>query len=747
MDTETKHVSLITSRLRRVRRTLYLASILEGVGYTLLAVTLLFWTSFAFDWLIDRYSDPTRIFRLLVAIVFAIIAIAAAGYWLFWRLLARVSLHHVALMIERRFPALEDRVVTALELGQGRHPFSQPLVARAASEAAGQLAALPLDSLVARGRAALRLTAGIACAAFVLGWIAVEPLYASVWRDRFFYLSDRRYPRQTHLQLVGFVDGIRKVARGRDLEILITPERGTRRPNRVTLRYELRQTGSSGRVVLSSAADGSFRHVFRNVVEPLTLQALGGDDRTAFHHVELVEPPLLSMVELRAVPPPHTREPARTLRYAGAPLSVAQETDYELTIGATKPLSWMRVASRLGDLPMTRINETTFQRKGRLGESLQLKAMFEDNDGITPLEPFLIEINATPDAPPILESTLVGIGSAVTRLARVPVRLKAKDDYGIAKLEFEWQRGSASAEQRAGEATPTDKKTMPAEATASAASRQPVSRLGSPEGQDGTEPPPGDVTANTPVFVTETVAFDLIPLDLSPSDRLDLMVVATDNDPLHGPHETRSERYHLEIVAPEELLARLATRELQMRLRFEQILGEIRSARASLAALEAGLSVQDDEPGQRRRLTLESAGMNLRKNRGETEGIAAAFRDILAEIRNNRVGNPALTDRIDQGIVQPLDQLQAESFPPLDRDLETMRSALLENRPVGEMFPRLSTGYNELVARCEAILRAMRKLEDFNEVIGSLRTIIAEQDRLLERTRAKQKQAVLDLLK
>jgi hypothetical protein len=71
-------------------------------------------------------------------------------------------------------------------------------------------------------------------------------------------------------------------------------------------------------------------------------------------------------------------------------------------------------------------------------------------------------------------------------------------------------------------------------------------------------------------------------LELKPKDKLFLMVQAADRFNLEGgPHLGASDRYQLDVVTPEDLLAMLEIRELGLRARFELTLGELGQLRDS----------------------------------------------------------------------------------------------------------------------------------------------------------------------
>src|SRR5262245_21610887 len=99
----------VLGRLRgRIRR--YVA--LEGTAIVLVVVGAAFWVSLAIDYWFELTS-PARAF--LLAVVMAGVAVAFVWYFAL-RVLRGLRHRGLALVLERHFPQLNDRLITAVEL-------------------------------------------------------------------------------------------------------------------------------------------------------------------------------------------------------------------------------------------------------------------------------------------------------------------------------------------------------------------------------------------------------------------------------------------------------------------------------------------------------------------------------------------------------------------------------------------------------------------------------------------------------
>jgi len=114
------------------------------------------------------------------------------------------------------------------------------------------------------------------------------------------------------------------------------------------------------------------------------------------------------------------------------------------------------------------------------------------------------------------------------------------------------------------------------------------------------------------------------------------------------------------------------------------------------------------------------------------------FRGFLAEVRNNRLdesssemdGGQGLAVRLDQQIIQPLDEIDRTLLPQLSRSLEAV--SRLVGRPE-EMRQQLATTLpqiEEVLARLNAVLDAMQRSQSFQEIVNMVISIKNEEQRL-----------------
>jgi hypothetical protein len=361
-----------------------------------------------------------------------------------------------------------------------------------------------------------------------------------------------------------------------------------------------------------------------------------------------------------------------------------------------------------------------------IGETKTLELVLHDVDGIKSNQPIRIVLSAVEDQPPQPVIQLRGIGSAITPQARLPFLGGVHDDHGIARIWLEY-----SVEGR----EPRRQTLKQLEAIA------------------------------TQVWIDE--AFEVDALRLEPGNKILVAVKASDRYNL-GPEPNigTGDRWMLDVVTPEKLRAMLESREIVLRQRFETIVEDVEGIRDTLAGLTfeeessegASEGSEAAEPGdserldtaERRRavrlLRIQRSRQNGQKDSHETAGVAEAFADIRQELVNNRIYTEELRIRIEQDIVAPLNRLVGEDYVQLDERLARLETTHDD--------PEQSPGQRDAALRqtdmilktMQEVLSRMLELEDFNEAVQLLRSIIEEQEQLREAVRERRKEKLRQLL-
>lgn len=758
--------AVLAALRRRIRRYVWL----QGLATVVAWLGVAFWVSLG----IDRRLEPP------VPVRMAILGVAGLGLaGIFFRLIlrrafARLTSRHMAMLLERRFPQFDESLLTAVELtdrteGSGAH--GRRMLAQTCRQSAASIGDVRLGQVfnpVPLRRSALAaLLLGASVWAF--GWLAPEAL--GIWTERSLLLEDRLWPRKTRLTVEGFEDGVAKVARGDDLEVIARADLSKPWvPKVVEVRYRteggarLRGTMSrEGTVDPARDRHQEYAYTFRGVLTPIRFDVVGGDDAVRDLRIEVVPSPCIVEMALECQYPEYMDRRPRTLPVAGV-MQIPVGTRITMRATANKDLVKVEIddGERIAtivrgdddpaqvetfDAAATRA-EGTEPRAGvpfrrfalRLppftDDQALLLTLF-DHDGIKSRQPVRLALATVPDVPPQLSAELRGIGSAIAPEARLPAIGRINDDYGVSRVWFDY-----TIDQ------------------------------GAPVAQ-AIESPPGNVT-DLPL----DHALEVGPMRLRPGQKLLVCVKAADRCDLGAaPNEGTSQRWLLDVVTPEQLRTMLQARELMLRQRLERIIQEVTETGELLRRMQFGVAAggtdeqandESQEAGSepadedresdgeedvspqrvlaRRTLRVQRATQNSRKNAHETLGVAEAFSGIRDELVNNRIDTAELCTRLQQGIAEPLARIGDAMFPELERRLDRLEASLADDRAGVRDRDLAVAQVDAVLDAMQAVLDRMLELEDFNKAVELLREIIHAQDRLGDRTRTRHKERLRELL-
>lgn len=738
---------LLSTLRRRIRRYVWC----EGLAATVAVLGAAFWLALAADW----FFEPPREVRYALLAAIGLAGLAALAWFLVRRSLVRLSDHSMAILLERRFGNLQDSLVTAVELasaGQKASDFDaagQQMRAETCAEAWRRSRQLDAGAVFNRQPLLRALAAaGIVLVSLVSVAVASPDMFRFGLR-RLAAMTDEPWPRKTHLRIEGFDNDEREevVARGSDFELHVAAEAS---PGLVVPQaVEVRSRDDSGKrdralmtregtAVPSEGGFQDYRYTFSSVLTSTSFDVVGGDARLRDLRLRVVESPNISLTLACEYPAYMKRVPADVAVTGVMPLPVG--TRITVRARATKPLDEARVDYLVDGAPESRKLRLSGGRDFefnieclRADQTLSFSLL--DTDGIRNRGPIQLALTAVPDEPPQIEIQLEGIGSAITPQARLPLSGKVADDYGVNRVWLEY----SIDQQEPREAVLTDR-------------------------SGGSE-------------IDISQAFEVVPLELKPGQKLLVGSKAADNrspPAADGPNVAGGERFLLDVVRPDQLLALLETRELNLRQRFETILQEVTDTRDSLVGLEKASSAEggsgstsktggpkeasetppsDGDTEQtsaaavlhRNQLRVERAQQNSVKNAEETRGVADSFDGIRAELVNNRVDTEELRLRLKDHISDPLKRIVETQFTELDRRLALLKSKLAADTD--------DNAAKAAVEQADTIILAMQKvrdqmleLESFNEAVDLLREIIAAQEQVSEQTRKQRTSKVRSLL-
>jgi len=788
----------IRGLLGRVRLRLRRDALLAGVSTVACGFALLVWGTLGLDtgWFqLQRMELPVGLRSMLLVLLIPAVLLLFARRVLY-PLLRSIGDHDVALLVERRFPQFQDRLVTAVESSRGLPvdgPLSMEMLRRVISEAELQAATVQEADLfeTRRLRNLVIATAVLLCSILIPSMF--NPGLPQRWWNAFVLCEEVYWQRTTLVHVAAIAqpddrrvefrpmdEGSRTLVyrhpRSADLELEFSiPEQDSETgrtwivPDRIRVDV-IRRDGSRSRAWVNSSDGRRYRFFVTQLREPVQIEVLAGDYRNLQPWlVEIVNVPGLDSIRLQCVYPEYTgwnqlRETAVTV--TGSELPLPEGTAFELAARAAKPLQSARILTERFEIEGDRASSRVVFFDGRVepvtgpaligsdGVTIQagfrvlttsesetlgaagaagadgdrqllnilpntsLRFALHDMDDVKSASPETLRISGVRDVPPVVVAQLTGIGNSITKRARIPVAGRLRDDYGLQSARFEFQVDDETGWR------PRNFRTVPQ---------------------------PGSTDFSLSRGVDEAFEyFEVQPLELSEGQSLTLSVVAADVNPSPGPGQTRSAPLAFQIVSDDELLSILYTREIGLRTRFEEVIGQLEDIRRDLE-FHQQVAVRADAAGAVAAETdvasLSTCGSrssnSLRRQSNELNAIIESFEEIVRQLVNNAIPLHN-AETMQAGIVDPLKQARDVAVPQVDRAVAAFRTAVTERVPVAELAKRSEAEIAGLITALRAILDNVRDLAEFHEALRDLKQLSEEQQRLMEETKRLMKNRLLD---
>jgi hypothetical protein len=771
---------------------------LEGLALAVLWLGLLFWIGLALDYLpvlLGASEMPAAARAVLLGLTGGVTAYILYR-WILRRTFVRLGDQSMALLLERRFDAFDDSLVTAVEMAavpDHAAAFNRELLARTADQARHRVKDVRYAAIFNSRALGWTVAAAVLIVTSLVAFYGANASAFEQAAERLYLLSDKPWPRSAKIEVVGIEvlrasapgeetprtftveygeDKVVKVAKGSNVSLKVRAAQAPEAqvvPQSCTIYYRTLKTGERirgerGSVTMSNYRDaGAWRNFwfdnkpFKGVLASIDFDVVGYDHRASGYRLEVVDSPAVVETVMDLVYPKYLVDeatsshlPAMDQPYLPAGTFIPVGTQVTLKFKTNKNLVQAEIVSsdsgerHVIELSPGAENRQSFEyRIDSLPGSVTLDVSLVDTDNVATERPFRVFLTAVEDQPPQIEVGLKGIGSAVTPDVVIPIRGKISDDYAVERTWADVQ----------------------------------VNDSGDPKDRPFGLGKSGAVDHSLD-FRYERA--EKTGIDIKPGDKLLLAVKAADKFDLTGePHVAVGDRYQLDIVTPEELLAQLEVREVGLRRRFELIIEELTQMRDSLLRVKAGLALgpssgtdledlrtSDDAEGKQltpeqkaqraaelRLLRVQRALQQSQKSVAEVLGVAAGFLDIREELINNRVDTEDRKNRLKEQIADPLNRTCNEQFPKLDERLTELEARLREGgaklatEAAGPAADQAIEQANIVLGELEAVLSKMQDLETYNELLEIVRDLLKDQEKLIERTQQERKRQTLEELK
>jgi hypothetical protein len=731
----------IRKKLNALRRLLLAHLVGKGLAWVAIALVAGVFLSLGVEY--KLHMDRAQRLLILGAVL------GGVGYAC-WRLLLRplrvpMGPEEMALVLERHFPHLDDRLISALQFVRLDPALtgSSPALMREVSRQAQELSAgLAVSKPIQGNRTWRRIGLAAGALAVLAIFTAFNYPVMAMWFQRSVLLSDVAWPKKTHLFLdqdsfrVRRADrmevvklspsGQLRIGRGDDLEAVVHADPDYVLPEEVICHSRMPALGALSQAVGPDETLSGYAISFPNAAADFEFYFTGNDDRTQTVQVVVVPPPELTAVAFTVKPPEYTGLPQSDLGAANGVMTVsAGSTVIVRSALANKELAQARLmldGRNVCDLTLKSVQvdgqgrlmgmEGKFTLPDRLEKnSLPLEFQLSDQEGfVSKGGSALYTLRIEPDRAPTVALGRSGVRGDISAHCIIPLLLEVHDDHGLSAAQL-----SVSV------ATPEGlTSTAPASQPDSQPASQPTSQ---PAGVDipfeNLPPLQKEVKLQPRLMLSKMAWFSTSPelqkitdYQWRPGQIVTLQASVLDNLPgsFGGPNQAQSSPLSFKIVSDQELLTELIRRQKELRADFLGCINVQTGVHARLSDLDLSAPEANDK--------LSSSLDDQRRVAQQTAIVVQQYRTVMEEMENNQVGErdhrAVLTT-----VIIALGNLSEKSLPEAAAVVERA-----SKNKTPESLADAAAAADRVLQEMNSVLDMMIKGQDLQDSINALNIIM-----------------------
>lgn len=424
----TQHENLkdrINEVYRRWKRLIWL----KGMAIALLGGMGAFFLAFA----LDSFFELSMAIRLLLLAFIGAVTLTLLYYEIVRPLMKAPSLIQLARYVEEKYPDLEDRLVTALEVGGRENPrISAIILEKLLDDTRFHIESLNLPKTV-RAKSAMILGTAAFSAAVLIGTLSLTHL------DYFISKSHRVFkpwniPTIIDQPQLIVRPGNARVPKGSEQEI--TAELAGFEAEIVTLYFAANDTVWEKMEMDRTTQNNVYVFNFFDLQSKTKYYVKAGQLLSEIYTFSVYDAPHIKRVDLTYIYPKYTGLKPKTEFNTGdiwAPEGTAVKikavTDKKLSAGEVVVGEGTKLRSIIS-------SDTLLTASMTVTHDTYYKIRVVDTDKLSNDPPPEFYVHALPDQPPILSVEKPGRDRQASMVEEVPVKVQVQDDFGLASLQL-----------------------------------------------------------------------------------------------------------------------------------------------------------------------------------------------------------------------------------------------------------------------------------------------------------------------
>jgi hypothetical protein len=693
-------ISSLNKRIKLLRRKVKLWFLIDGLSR--LVIYLLPYLIFTFwiDYLIRDLPVIPRLCFLAGAIIIFFLTFFKKVIFPLIRL-NKIPDDSLIFLIEKEFPVLDERLINLWQLlpmlSQEKH-LNPPrvIISELKKEVVPVSQSCDFSKIFS-----LHISRKILFTALMLVFFSIlaldkYPVELNTWSKRL-WGSAVKWPKRTTLSVKVIPDYI--IGRGQNLSVIAWADKGPRL-DAIYIRTDLSRLETDWqRMILTEKIDPEtkkrsreFRCDFIKVQSSLRFMIRGGDDRTEWLGIKVLNSPALEKITVHYDYPGYTGLPGKT--EIGGNIKAPRGT--KATVNGFSNIKLQDAYWILDSFqqPLTIETETiiTESEAGSLiignlvvEKDIKYSIHISGTNGLKNVEPIEYYIKSIPDNHPVIKVLEPDNEiEYVTPEATLPLKALITDDYGISDAQIRLLVNNQEG--------------MPV----------------LPERDNRKE------LWISPLFISPllktnielTHDLDLTPLNLKEGASVILNFIATDNCAIPSPQTTTSPDYSLIIIGKSQMEKRIEENLIRLK---DDIKKTLQIQESAMQSVEIPVAISNQ-----RRVT-----QNL-------SNVSPALSKLINDINNNKLFSKDISDKLD-AVNKTINEIHANKSPQATQLLEKISPAKQRENENKAARDTASAKQQEIMDDLSGVLNSLEEWEDYQDVVNSTRELLAEAQKISEK--------------
>lgn len=594
-----------------------------------------------------------------------------------------LSQHRFALFVERRYPPLQQRLISALELsGADPAAHSPALLAAASERAAALLHAADPSQILDRAplRTYLRLLGGVAAVALFCGALFGDSLAQAARRCAQPLTAFERPPRT----LITVRPGDLEIIKGEDATLQVHFAGDKPRRARI-VRHPTTEAPPQVEELVVDRAD-SVAYTFPQVQHSFRYAIAVGSDRSPEYAVRVIDPPAVKRLRLHYQYPAYSQLPDR-IEEEGGDIQGLPGTRVALEIAANKPLSKAALV----------LDDTLSIAAERDGATARVALQIErpgayhialaDHKGATNRDPIRYAIQVRQDQKPEVALVEPGRDSDLPESLKVLLKAEASDDFSVEQIALVYRINNG----------PQQRQTLP-------------------------------ISPQREVLVSHI--WDLSAASLLPEDRIYYHLEALDNNRVSGPQKGQSRQYVLRFPSLYELYAEADQAQGEQLSSLEELAAEGQAHQAYIEQVRREL-LKSEELSWEQKKELEATLAAEAERARAVEELAATLEQTIDSMQAEDTGTAELLDKLDH-----IRELMGDiATPEMQQALADLQKAASNPDPQAladalKRFNEDQQAFQQRLDRTIALLEQVRTEQQLRAVVEQAAELARRQSQI-----------------